>query len=186
LLNLTFGVLGTLAMLLMLPLLALCIYLDSPGPIFYTQMRMGQRHKPFAIYKFRSMCVNAETQGQVQWAEKDDERATRVGHWLRMTHLDELPQAINILRGEMALIGPRPQRAAVALQLETQCPAYAQRLAVKPGLTGWAQVVYGYGTGDSELQKLQFDLEYIQRRSLRFELLILAKTVQEVLTLRGR
>lgn len=184
--NFLFGLLGALFLFLCLPVLALGIYLDSPGPIFYTQERLGYRRKPFRIYKLRSMQVDAEPDGMALWASKDDERVTRLGRFLRMTHLDELPQVLNILRGDMALIGPRPQREAFAVRLELECPVYRERLMVKPGLTGWAQVKYGYGAGSGEWPKLHYDLEYIQRRSIRLDLLILLKTVAEVFTLRGR
>ena len=184
--NLFFGVLGLLLLLLLLPLLVVCIRLDSPGPIFYTQERLGLRGRRFAIYKFRSMRVDAEADGRPGWTARDDARVTRVGHVLRTTHLDELPQVFNILQGDMALIGPRPEREVFAANLERTEPLYRQRLRVKPGLTGWAQVRYGYGEHSGELQKLQYDLYYIQERSVRLDIVILLKTVLEVLTLRGR
>lgn len=184
--NLLFGLLGLLLLLFVFPFIAFCIYFESPGPIFYTQERLGHRRKPFRIYKFRSMRVDAEPNGQAIWASSNDERVTRIGRILRSTHLDELPQVFNILRGDMALIGPRPERAVFADRLEQRCPTYHYRLLVKPGLTGWAQVKYGYGGNSSELRKLYYDLDYIQRRSIRFDILILLKTVAEVLTFRGR
>jgi lipopolysaccharide/colanic/teichoic acid biosynthesis glycosyltransferase len=184
--NVFFGVLGTLLLLVLLPLFALCISLDSRGPIFYTQERLGRFGRPFRIYKFRSMRVDAEPDGRPIWAVRGDGRVTRVGHILRLTHLDELPQVVNILQGHMSLIGPRPEREAFAARLEQLCPLYRQRLVVKPGVTGWAQVKYGYGAQSSELQKLHYDLEYIQQRSIRFDIAILGKTIIEVLTLRGR
>jgi lipopolysaccharide/colanic/teichoic acid biosynthesis glycosyltransferase len=184
--NLLFGVCGLVCLVILLPVLALCIYLESPGPIFYTQERLGRHRQPFRIYKFRSMCVNAEPDGKPVWSARDDDRVTRIGRFLRRTHLDELPQVLNILQGDMLLIGPRPEREVFAATLEQRCPLYRHRLVVRPGLTGWAQVQYGYGEQSSELQKLAYDLEYIQHRSIRFDLLILLKTVAEVLTLRGR
>jgi len=184
--NLLFGLLGGLLLLLLLPLFALCISLDSRGPIFYTQERLGHFGRPFRIYKFRSMRVDAEPDGRPVWAVRGDGRVTRVGHVLRLTHLDELPQVVNVLQGHMSLIGPRPEREVFAARLEHLCPLYRQRLIVKPGVTGWAQVKYGYGAQSSELHKLQYDLEYIQRRSIRFDIAILAKTILEILTLRGR
>ncbi len=184
--NLVFGCLGLVFLLVLLPVLALCIVVESPGPVFYVQERLGQHRQVFRIYKLRSMRVDAEPEGRPVWATFNDQRVTRVGRILRRTHLDELPQVLNILRGEMVLIGPRPERAAFASYLEQRCPAYSCRLQVKPGLTGWAQVKYGYGAQSSELQKLRYDLAYIQRRTVRFDLLILLKTVVEVLTLRGR
>lgn len=185
--DITFGLLGTLILLLILPVLALVIYLDSPGPIFYSQIRLGLHRKPFRIYKFRSMRTDAESNGREIWAGKADARVTRVGHLLRATHMDELPQVLNILRGEMSLIGPRPEREAFATEMECIEPMYRYRVAVKPGLTGWAQVMYGYGSADqSELQKLQYDLYYIRHRSCWLDITILLKTVVEVVFCHGR
>jgi len=135
-LDITFGLLGTVCMFLIIPVLALFIYLDSPGPIFYTQERLGSNGQNFRMYKFRSMHLNAEHAGQAIWATKDDPRVTRVGRFMRATHLDELPQVLNILRGEMSLIGPRPERQEFVSQLEKLIPFYRCRLRVKPGLTG--------------------------------------------------
>jgi lipopolysaccharide/colanic/teichoic acid biosynthesis glycosyltransferase len=181
-----FGFLGVVVLLVLLPLLAPMIYLDSPGPIFFKQERVGYLGKKFRMYKLRSMCRDAEQAGHAIWASKGDPRVTRIGRFLRATHLDELPQALNILRGEMSLIGPRPDREAYVLELERANPLYRRRLAVKPGLTGWSQVNYGYGTAcQDELVKLQYDLYYIEHRSLTFDLLILLKTVVEVVLCHG-
>jgi len=186
-LDLLFGLLGAAVMLLTLPVLSLLIYLDSPGPIFYSQERLGFRGKPFRIYKFRSMRPDAESGGQAIWASKRDSRVTRVGRVLRGTHMDELPQVFNILRGEMSLIGPRPEREVFARAMEEIDPSYHCRLAVKPGLTGWAQVMIGYGEGDhSELQKMRYDLDYIEHRSCSLDLAIIFKTLVEVFRFHGR
>ncbi|TME11999.1 MAG: sugar transferase [Chloroflexi bacterium] len=185
-LDLVCGLGGLLVLCLLLPVIALCIYLDSPGPIFYSQERVGLREKPFRIYKFRSMYPDAEGGGRATWASEYDKRVTRVGRFLRATHLDELPQLFNILRGDMSLIGPRPERAAFVTELEKTIPFYRYRLAVKPGITGWAQVKYRYGrSGDDALIKLQYDLYYIKRQSFMLDLFIILKTVTEVLSLRG-
>ncbi|HZU68962.1 MAG TPA: sugar transferase [Ktedonobacteraceae bacterium] len=182
-----FGLLGVLLLLLILPVMALLIYLDSPGPIFYGQERLGYMGKPFRIYKFRSMRPDAESDGRAIWAARHDTRITRVGRVLRATHLDELPQAFNILRREMSLVGPRPEREEFAREMEMLDPAYHDRLLVKPGLTGWAQVKFGYGEGDhSELYKLQYDLYYIAHRSCWFDVVIILKTLVEVLRFHGR
>ena len=182
-----FGVLGTALVLVILPCMALLIYFDSPGPIFYSQERLGLRGKPFRMFKFRSMRIDAESGGQAIWATQCDTRVTRVGKVLRSTHLDELPQVFNILRGDMSLIGPRPEREVFAVKIAEQNPLYHSRLAVKPGLTGWAQVMFGYGEGDqSELKKLQFDLYYIQRRSCWLDCRIILKTLVEVFRFHGR
>jgi|SRR5579875_399205 lipopolysaccharide/colanic/teichoic acid biosynthesis glycosyltransferase len=183
----TFGLLAVLLILLILPVMALLIYLDSPGPIFYSQERLGYMGKPFRIYKFRSMRPGAESNGKAIWASRHDTRVTRVGRVLRAAHLDELPQAFNILRREMSLVGPRPEREEFAREMEMLDPAYHDRLLVKPGLTGWAQVKFGYGEGDrSELYKLQYDLYYIAHRSCWFDFVIILKTLVEVFRFHGR
>jgi len=184
--DITFGLLGMMGLLLILPVLALLIYLDSPGPIFYSQERVGYQRKKFRMYKFRSMCVNAENTGSATWASKGDARVTRVGRFLRAVHLDELPQVLNILRGEMSLIGPRPEREEYVLELEKANPAYRHRLTVKPGLTGWSQVNYGYGcTSEDELEKLKYDLYYIKHQSFKLDIVIILKTGVEVVLCHG-
>ena len=185
-LDLVCGVFGLLVLGLVLPVIAPLIYLDSPGPIFYSQERVGFRGKAFRIYKFRTMRPDAEGEGRAIWAAASDKRVTRVGRFLRATHIDELPQLFNILRGDMSLIGPRPERAEFISELEKTIPFYGYRLAVKPGLTGWAQVKYRYGrTGNDALIKLQYDLYYVKRQSFMLDLFIILKTVAEVLSLRG-
>ena len=185
-LDLVCGAFGLLVLCLLLPAIALCIYLDSPGPIFYSQERIGLRGKAFRIYKFRTMRPDAEGEGRAVWATEGDKRVTGVGRFLRAMHLDELPQVFNIVRGDMSLIGPRPERAAFIRELEKTVPFYGYRLVVKPGLTGWAQVKYRYGrTGNDALIKLQYDLYYVKRQSFMLDIFIVLKTVIEVLSLRG-
>lgn len=185
-LDLICGFCGLLALGIVMPIIALFIHLDSPGPIFYSQERVGLRGKPFRIYKFRSMHIDAEARGQAVWATKYDPRITKIGRLLRATHLDELPQLFNVLQGDMSLIGPRPERAEFVAELEKIIPFYRYRLTVKPGLTGWAQVKYRYGRTDNDaLIKLQYDLYYIKRQSFMLDLFIILKTVFEVLSLRG-
>lgn len=186
-LDLTFGLVGLLALLILFPVVAAAISIDSPGPIFYRQERLGYRGKPFLVLKFRSMRLDAESVGQAVWAAKNDMRTTRVGRFLRATHLDELPQVINILRGDMTLIGPRPERKVFVTELEKTIPFYRCRLSVKPGLTGWAQVKYPYtSSGHEALIKLQYDLYYVKHQSVTIDVLILLKTVVEVLLCHGR
>lgn len=185
--DVSLGLLGALALLLLLPVLALLIYLDSPGPIFYSQERVGLWGKPFRIFKFRSMRLDAEGEGSARYALANDARVTRVGRFIRATHLDELPQVFNILRGDMSIIGPRPERRMFVEELEQSIPLYRFRLSVKPGLTGWAQVKYSYASSTEDaLYKLQYDLYYIKHRSLTLDIFILLKTVGEVLLSRGR
>lgn len=185
-LNYIFGICGFVIMLVILPIITLLIYLESPGPVFYTQERLGFQGKPLRVYKFRSMRPDAENTGRGIWAIKNDPRTTKIGRFMRVTHLDELPQVINILRGEMSLIGPRPERAEFVSVLEKTIPFYRCRLATKPGLTGWAQVKYRYGNTENDaLVKLQYDLYYIKHRSFMLDVFIIMKTVLEVLQRRG-
>jgi exopolysaccharide biosynthesis polyprenyl glycosylphosphotransferase len=173
-------ILGLLASPLML-LTALAIKLDSRGPIFYMQERLGLHNLPFLIIKFRSMRTDAEANGPV-WAGQDDSRVTRVGRWIRKLRIDELPQLINIIRGEMSLIGPRPERPVFIRQLEQQIPYYSERHLVKPGLTGWAQVRHPYGASfEDAREKHQYDLYYIKNQSLMLDALILLETARIVL-----
>jgi lipopolysaccharide/colanic/teichoic acid biosynthesis glycosyltransferase len=185
--DLIFGLFGLLLLLLLLPVMAVLIYLDSPGPIFYSQERTGYRGRAFHLHKFRSMRTDAEQTGLPVWTTRGDPRVTRVGRFLRAMHLDELPQVINILRGEMSLIGPRPERPEYVAELEKANPLYRYRMTVKPGLTGWAQVEYGYGSSSQdELVKVKYDLYYIKHQSFSLDMLIILKTVAEVLLHRGK
>ncbi|MCP4571272.1 MAG: sugar transferase [bacterium] len=185
---------------LFLPLLALIIKLDSPGPVFYSQGRVGynrrrrtrergnserrkvlQPGRPFKVHKLRTMCTDAEAGGP-QWAAKNDSRVTRVGRFLRKTRIDEIPQFYNVLRGEMSLIGPRPERLVFVHQLEKEIPNYRDRLLVPPGITGLAQVINGYDDGlESVRRKVALDRTYIRRAGLRQDGRILFSTVGVVL-----
>jgi exopolysaccharide biosynthesis polyprenyl glycosylphosphotransferase len=177
---------GLILLALVFPILALAIYLDSPGPIFYTQERVGKGGRIFRAIKLRSMTLNAEEGGAV-WAQENDPRVTRVGHFLRRTMIDELPQLINVFRGEMSIVGPRPERPVFAHQLAQQIPFYRARHAVKPGMAGWALINYGYSSSVRDaLVKLQYDLYYIRHQSLYLDLLILAKTIGAMITFKGR
>ncbi len=186
LMDLTFAVLAGVILVVLGPVIALLIKLDSPGPVFYRQVRSGRGGVPFELLKFRSMHADAEATAGAQWATEDDPRITRVGRWLRRTRLDELPQVLNILRGDIHLIGPRPERPEFIAQLEKEIPFYRARLAVKPGLTGWAQVKYRYGSTVEDARiKLEYDLYYIKHRSLGLDLQILMQTIGVMLALRG-
>lgn len=166
-------------------LVALAIKLDSRGPMLFRQERVGQNGRIFVINKFRSMRADAEAAGAV-WAARNDPRITRVGRVLRKNRLDELPQLVNVLAGDMSFIGPRPERPEFVHTLRRQIPFYTERLAVKPGITGWAQVRYAYGASvEDGLEKLQYDLYYIKHLSLFLDVLILLSTVQVVLFARG-
>ncbi|KPC75871.1 UDP-phosphate N-acetylgalactosaminyl-1-phosphate transferase [Thermoactinomyces vulgaris] len=163
-------------------LTAIAIKLESPGPIFYKQERVGLNGKTFNIFKLRSMRTDAEKNGP-QWAAKNDPRVTRVGQFIRKTRIDELPQLINILRGDMSLIGPRPERPMFTEQFDKEIPGFKKRLMVKPGLTGWAQVNGGYEATPAE--KLELDLEYIRNQSFKMDFHILLKTVWIVISGNG-
>lgn len=172
-----------------LPLLiatAIAIKLTSPGPVFYTQKRTGLHGIRFPMIKFRTMYVGAEKDGHPQWAQSGDARVTPVGRFLRRSRIDELPQLVNVLRNEMSIIGPRPERPYFSAQLLRKIPFYAERLKVKPGITGWAQVNYSYAaTLAASEEKLLYDIFYIQNISLALDLLIAFKTIRVVLTGRG-
>lgn len=175
--------------LLLLPVLLLCAVLiksESPGPIFYTQERVGRGGRTFRIVKFRSMRIDAEEDGCPRWASVQDERITRIGKILRRTRLDEVPQLINVMKGDMNLVGPRPERPLFVKQLTETFPYYALRHTIPPGLTGWAQVMFKYcGTLEESKEKLQYDLFYIKNLSLKMDLLVLFKTIKIVLLGRG-
>lgn len=162
-------------------LVALLIKLDSPGPALYRQRRIGLNGAPFHIYKFRSMVADAEKNGAC-WAQQNDRRVTRVGRLIRKLRIDEMPQAINVLKGEMSFVGPRPERPEFVELLEREIPNYQLRHSVRPGITGWAQVKYVYGASVEDARvKLQYDLFYIRHFSLARDLLIMAMTVKVAL-----
>jgi sugar transferase (PEP-CTERM system associated) len=167
-------------------LAALVVRLESPGPIFYRQERTGQGGKPFSVIKFRSMRNDAERDGRPVWASANDARVTRFGAVMRKLRIDELPQLFNVLRGDMSLVGPRPERPFFVEQLTQEIPFYALRHSIKPGVTGWAQVRYPYGaTVEDSLQKLQYDLYYVKNHTLLVDLVVLMETVGVVLTGKG-
>lgn len=181
------GLVGLGIFALMLPLLALTIYLDSRGSIFYTQKRCGKGGNNYTLYKLRTMIPHAESQSGAVFATPNDPRITRVGRFLRRSRLDELPQLWNVVRGEMSLIGPRPERPEHVERLASHIPYYRTRLMVRPGLTGWAQVQYSYGMTDEDAQtKLEYDLYYIRNVSFLLDLNIVLKTIGIILRLGGQ
>jgi len=180
------SIIGLLSLVLMLPVLGCVNLFANKGPLFYSQERVGKKGRLFKIYKLRSMVVNAEKNGAV-WADKNDTRITAFGKFLRKTRLDEFPQFINILKGEMSVIGPRPERPVFVDQLAKEIPFYPTRHIIKPGLTGWAQVNTSYGASvDESLLKLQYDLYYIKHRNIFLDLNIVIKTLSTVLFFRGQ
>lgn len=165
---------------------ALIVKLESRGPVLFIQERTGELNKPFDIYKFRSMTQDAEKDGP-QWAQKNDNRITRFGKFMRVTRIDELPQLWNVIRGDMSFVGPRPEREFFIKQLEKEIPYYNLRHTVKPGLTGWAQVMYPYGASvDDSYKKLQYDLYYIKHHNIVFDFMITLKTITTVIFGKGR
>jgi exopolysaccharide biosynthesis polyprenyl glycosylphosphotransferase len=170
----------------LMALTALAIKADSPGPVFYRQQRIGQSDKPFMLFKFRSMTVDAEAGGRPRWAETRDPRVTRIGRFIRATRIDELPQLANVIHGEMSLVGPRPERPHFVEQLERAIPLYRQRGFVKPGLTGWAQINFPYGASvEDAREKLSYDLFYVKNRTILLDLVILLSTIRVVLFREG-
>jgi len=181
------GFVGTLIFLLFYPLIALLIFLDSGFPITYVQTRSGKGGKPYQMLKFRTMYQDAEKDGKVQLTQENDTRITKIGNILRKTHIDELPQFLNVLQGVMSLVGPRSERPAWISEFQKQIPFYRARLQVKPGITGWAQVNYSYYATVEEMAiKLEYDLYYLKHRNLFMDLIILLRTVGQVLHFRGR
>ena len=174
-------ILGFIALVLTLPVWLACaiiIRLSSPGSVFLVQKRVGKDGKVFGMFKFRTMYVHAEAAGRAVWASKDDPRVVATCRWMRRSHVDELPQLLNVIKGEMSLVGPRPERPEILAELEKSYPNVHKRLAVRPGITGLAQVRNGYDTSVDEFRrKLQADLEYIERRKWSMELAILARTL---------
>lgn len=174
-----------LLLLILFPLflvIFILINLTSGKPVFFIQERLGLNQKPFKLVKFRTMIKEAESQNGPQWASKNDERVTKLGRFLRRFRLDELPQLINVLRGDLSFVGPRPIRRYFADLIEEKVPFYSLRFTVKPGLTGWAQVHYDYGGSiEGHIEKFQYDLYYIKRASLFLDLFIILKTLQTII-----
>jgi exopolysaccharide biosynthesis polyprenyl glycosylphosphotransferase len=185
-LDITMASLMMIASAPFIALTALAVWLEDGLPVLYSQERVGEHGRVFRVHKFRSMRKDAESDGQPLWARADDDRVTRVGRVIRLTRLDELPQLWNVLRGDMSFVGPRPERPFFVEQLAERIPFYQQRHAVKPGLTGWAQVKYRYGSSlEDAMEKLRYDLYYIKHLSLAFDLTIIFDTVKVILFRKG-
>jgi len=179
-------IVGVLLLLVTWPamlLVAIAIKFEGGGrgPVLFKQVRVGQHWKLFTAYKFRSMRINAEKDGNAQWAQENDSRVTRVGEFIRKVRLDELPQIFNVLKGDMSFVGPRPERPEFVIQLSKEIPYYTERHRVKPGITGWAQVCYPYGASERDaLEKLQYDLYYIKNYSVFLDFVVILQTAHEV------
>jgi sugar transferase (PEP-CTERM system associated) len=177
---------GLLLSLPLLPIIALLVKLDSPGPVLFKQERVGEGDKNFVLLKFRTMRQDAENATGAVWAQRNDPRITRIGGFLRKSRLDEIPQIFNVLRGDMSLVGPRPERPEFMAELKKIIPYYSERHYFKPGVTGWAQVRYPYGASVQDaLEKLRYDMYYIKNWSLTFDLMIMFETVKVMLLGRG-
>ena len=181
LLDIAVSVLGLLVTVPLFLSVAVLIRLDSPGPVFYRQVRVGLRGRPYMIWKFRSMRQDAEKAGP-RWAQANDPRISRVGWWLRKTRIDEFPQLVNVLRGDMSLVGPRPERPVFVQDLRMVIPYYDIRHTVRPGVTGWAQVKFRYGASQEDSHtKLQYDLYYVKNLSFLLDMKIMAHTIRVML-----
>lgn len=182
-------ILSFVMLVLLFPLIiitALLIKIDSEGPVIYSQERVGQNKKPYLVYKFRSMVVDAEKESGPVWATEDDDRISRVGKLLRKLRVDEIPQLWNVLKGDMSFVGPRPEREYFVNELEAVVPYYEERFNVKPGITGWAQVCYPYGASvEDATEKLNYDLFYIKNMSIFMDLMIILRTIKIVLFGKG-
>lgn len=184
--DLIFSILLLIPSVPIMLLVALLIKIDSKGPVFFSQERVGEKRKPFMVHKFRSMVADAEEKSGPVWAKSDDDRVTRVGRFIRKLRIDELPQLWNVLVGEMSFVGPRPERAFFVRKLEDSIPYYRERFSVKPGITGWAQVSYGYGaTVEDAIEKLNYELFYIKNMSFFMDLICVLKTIKIVLFGKG-
>lgn len=185
LLDIIFSLIGIVVLIILIPFVFIGNLFGNRGKLFYKQLRVGKKGKEFTILKFRTMISNSEKNGPV-WAEKNDKRITPFGRILRKTRLDEVPQFINVLKGEMSLIGPRPERPKFVKMLETEIPFYAIRHVIKPGLTGWAQVMHPYASAvEDHHKKLMYDLYYIKERNILLDFKIVIKTISTILFFRG-
>jgi len=177
---------GLMGFLIVLPWVAVGILVESGRPVFFRQIRLGQGGKVYSVLKLRTMRQDAEADGQAHWAREGDPRTTKVGTLLRRMHLDEFPQFWNVLKGEMSLVGPRPERPELVAELEKQIPFYRARLLVKPGVSGWAQINYGKGASvEGSAEKLEYDLYYIKHRGLWMDIWIILRSIGSVFGLRG-
>jgi exopolysaccharide biosynthesis polyprenyl glycosylphosphotransferase len=187
LLDILVALVGLSICVVLYPFTALIILVDSGFPILYSQIRSGKSGKPYYIYKFRTMFQDADKDGQARPAEENDVRVTRIGGFLRRTHIDELPQFWNVLRGEMSIVGPRAERPELIVKYQKDIPFYRARLLVKPGITGLAQVNYGYSATIAQtIVKIEYDLYYIKHRNLMMDISIILRTIGQVIGLRGR
>lgn len=186
-LDITASLFGLVCFFPLIPFIILAIKLDSSGPILFRQVRVGQGDRPFTLMKFRSMRQDAEAETGAVWSQDNDSRITRIGSLLRRSRLDEIPQLLNILKGDMSLVGPRPERPEFVNELKKMIPYYSERHYIKPGLTGWAQVCYSYGSSiEDAVEKLRYDMYYIKNISIMLDMYVIIKTFSVVLLGKGR
>jgi exopolysaccharide biosynthesis polyprenyl glycosylphosphotransferase len=186
LLDISAAIVGLILFALMFPFVSLAILAESGRPVLFTQTRLGQGGKPYELVKFRTMLQDAEADGEALWAQEGDPRMTRVGRFLRKIHLDEFPQFINVIKGDMSMVGPRPERPELIAKLEGQIPFYRARLLVKPGIGGWAQVNFGKGSSiEGSARKLEYDLYYIKHRNIFLDLWIIIRSIGAALGFQG-
>src|SRR5207302_5494327 len=184
--NIVLASVGAIVSAPLMLIVALAVRISSPGPILYRQLRVGMDGVSFTLYKFRSMRADAEAESGAVWASKDDPRVTPVGRIIRKFRVDELPQLFNVLKGEMSIVGPRPERPEFVKTLSGRIPYYRQRHCVRPGITGWAQINYKYGdTLEDTITKLEFDLYYIKNMSVALDNYIIFHTLKAMLLSRG-
>jgi exopolysaccharide biosynthesis polyprenyl glycosylphosphotransferase len=180
------GLIGVIGMIIIFPFVSIAILLDTGRPILYRQERLGKGGQTYNIIKFRTMVVESEMDGKARFASEHDTRVTKIGRFLRRSHLDEIPQFLNVLLGQMSLVGPRPERSVMVRELQKKIPFYRARLLVKPGISGWAQINFGYaGTVEDTATKLEYDLYYIKHRNLLLDLVILIRTIGSTVGLKG-
>lgn len=180
--DILFALMGLIVSIPIIVIAFILIKLESEGPIIYIQERVGKDGKLFKIFKLRTMCLDAEKDG-IQWAQKNDSRVTKIGRFLRKTRIDELPQLLNVLKGEMSIVGPRPERPYFIEEFSKEIPKFNERLVVSPGLTGWSQINGGYELSPKE--KLEKDLFYIKNQSILLDMKIIFRTVKIVITFEG-
>ena len=172
--------------ILLLTVIAIKIEDGLSASVLYKQIRIGKNNKPYYVYKFRSMQENAEKRGKAKWADRQDSRVTKTGVFIRKTRIDEFPQIINVLKGEMSFVGPRPERPLFVVELSEKIPYYPERHRVKPGITGWAQIYYPYGSSIKDaFEKLQYDLYYVKNYSIFLDIFILLQTAEVILFGKG-
>jgi exopolysaccharide biosynthesis polyprenyl glycosylphosphotransferase len=187
LLDILVSLAGLAICIVLTPLTAIIICVDSGFPVIYKQIRSGRSGKLYNIYKFRTMCKDAEKDGKAEVTREHDERITRVGGLLRRSHIDELPQFWNVLRGDMSIVGPRAERPELIIKYQEHIPLYRARLLVKPGITGWAQINFGYSATIAQtVIKLEYDLYYIKHRNILMDILIILRTMTQVIGFQGR